>query len=144
MRMMSAVACFTCLWTAGPVRAAPTPATSADMAFFAGLWATGQAPVDGYETISAQAPDCARAVQIEAGSGNEVVRSVTQGDGAKSATTFRVMRFAGNYPWWPVDGGPGPVARKVDADSFDLAPIQVGRADWARAIRHYRCPAAAD
>lgn len=114
------------------------------MAFFAGRWATGPAPADRFETLSTRTPDCARAVRIEAGPSNEVVRSVTRGDGTKSTARFRVMQFAGNHPWWPVEGGPGPVARKVDADSFDLAPTQVGRADWARAIRHYRCPVAVD
>jgi hypothetical protein len=142
--MIAAAACFACLGTAASVRAAPVPATAEDLAFFVGQWATGPAPVDGYETISAQSPDCARAVRIEAGPDDRLVRTVMRRDGQDSSAAFRVMRFAGHYPWWPIDGGPGPVAREVDADSFDLAPIGVGRADWTRAIRHYRCPAAAD
>lgn len=142
MKQMIFAACAVWLGTAAPVQVVPVPASEDDLGFFVGQWATGPAPADGYETMSARSPDCARAVRIEAGPDNLLVRTMKLRDGKDSAAAFRVMRFAGNYPWWPADGGPGPVARKVDADTFDLGPTRVGRADWTEAIRHYRCPAA--
>lgn len=142
MKQMIFAACASCLGTAAPAQVSPVPASADDLAFFVGQWATGPAPVEGYETMPTQSPNCARAVRIEAGADKLLVRMVKLRDGQTSAAAFRVMRFAGHYPWWPADGGPAPVARKVDADSFDLGPTQVGRVDWSQAIRHYRCPAA--
>lgn len=142
MRNKTAYVMTVCLaLAAAPVQAAPAPASPEDIAFFIGRWATGPAPVEGYETLGASAPDCSRAVRIETGPTGGIVRTARLRDGQERAVAFRVMRFANDHPWWPVDGGPGPIARRVGADRFDLAPTAMGRADWARAMRHYRCPA---
>lgn len=128
-----------------PARAAPpAPAAPEEIAFFLGPWATEPAPVEGFETLAATPPDCAQPVRIERGPDDSIMRTARRRGGQESTVAFRVMRFAGNYPWWPVEGGPGPIARRVDADSFDLAPMAMGRADWARAIRHHRCAASSD
>lgn len=124
---------------AGTAYAQAVPASADDVAFFVGDWATGPAPVDGYETIPAAPPDCTLPVRIEADEDGGIVRTVRRRDGAAHSAAFRVMRFAGNYPWRSDDGGPAPVARKIDEQSFDLAPTMTGRADWSRAIRHQRC-----
>ncbi len=117
--------------------AADTPAaTPEEVAFFLGRWATGPAPVEGFETFAAEAPSCERAVEISAAGDGLIARTAHGG----ASATFRVMRIAGRFPWWPVDGGPAPVARRAEGETFDLAPTQMGQADWSRAIRHERCP----
>ncbi len=141
MKMPSLVLAATGLACAAPAYGAASPATRDQIAFFVGEWGTGPAPVEGYETIPAVTPDCRHTVRIAPGGDTQITRTARTRDGQQVSANFRVVRVGNTYPWWPVDGGIGPVARTIDAESFDLAPMVMGRADWARAIRHHRCPA---
>ncbi|WP_312163839.1 hypothetical protein [Phenylobacterium sp.] len=130
--------------SAGPAGAQAAPAAEADVAFFVGRWATGPAPVEGYDTIALDAPACERPVEIIA-AGQGLIRRLPSASAApQDGPTFKVMHIAGRFAWWPTDGGGGPVARRAGPDAFDLAPTHVGQADWGRAIRHRRCPATPD
>jgi hypothetical protein len=120
--------------------AAVTDAADADVAFFAGRWAVGPADAPGFDTIHG-GPDCARAsVVIERTGGSSLRRISTLRNGARHEVEFDVKSFGGNFPFWMKGGAGGPVARRLDANSFLLATLRDGRADWGGALKHIRCP----
>ncbi|MEC7118465.1 MAG: hypothetical protein VXW65_00980 [Pseudomonadota bacterium] len=121
--------------------AAVPAATSADIAWFEGSWATAPADVEGYETILPEPPDCQRVVQIERLSPTAIRRVSTLKDGSVHAVDFEVKQFGANFPWWPVhDVGMALVAKRLDDQRFVLASTgEMGRADWNRGLQHIRC-----
>lgn len=124
-----------------PLATADVPAASAaELAWFEGRWATGPADVPGHDTIAAEAPDCQRAVSIRRSGQDRLERSTTLRDGSTHIAEFEIRKFGGNYPWWPVSGQPGPVAKRTGDNVFVLAPTDMGRAQWDRALQHTRCP----
>jgi len=138
---ISTVAVVFWLMFAGHAAAQASPASREDVAFFLGRWATlpaeSEDPADG----AGGALDCTRSVDITS-PGEGLIQRTSTASNPETGAVFRVMSFAGRHPWWPADGGVGPVARRMGEDAFDLAPTRVGQADWSRAIRHRRCPAA--
>jgi len=121
-----------------PLAAQAPDASPADISFFAGRWATGPADVEGFETIYPKGPDCSKAVEIVKEGGAKIRRIVILRNGVRHEASFTVKRFGVNFPWW-TDAGAAPVARRIDANTFILAATRVGKADWARAIKHTRC-----
>ncbi len=114
------------------------PASTEELAWFAGRWATAPADLEGFTTLTPEPIDCAKAVTITIRDG-ALYRAVTLRDGRQVESGFEVMRFAGNYPWWPLDGGGTAVAKRLDAQSFVLAATSMGKAQWAQGRKHIRC-----
>lgn len=131
---MLGVACLLGLPSALPAQ--PADASADETAWFAGEWTVTPAPVDGFEDIVAEPSG---AVRIEHLGGARLVRHSPERNGrAAVSAAFTVKKFGGNYPWWS-EGGGSVVARKVSENSFDLASVgPMGKADWARALRHTR------
>lgn len=125
------------------VAQANTPdASASETAWFAGNWATGPADVPGFDTIG-PAPDCSRAVTIRVVKGNVIVRETRLRNGSLHSAEFAVKHFGQNFPWWPTDGAPGPVAKRTGDDVFLLARTgNMGKADWDNALQHTRCKSA--
>lgn len=121
--------------------AQPTDAPAEEAAWFAGEWAVTLAPVEGFDDVVANS---ITTVRIEHRGGAAVVRHSPERNGRSAASVaFTVKKLGATFPWWPEDGGPAAVARKVSEDSFDLATVgAMGRADWSRALRHTRVEAA--
>lgn len=119
------------------LQAQPADASAEETAWFAGGWTVAPAPVEGFEDITAEPPGT---VRIEHAGGARLVRHSPEKNGRPAmSVAFTVKKLGGNFPWWPPAGGPGAVARRVSADSFDLATVgPMGRADWSRALRHTR------
>ncbi len=125
--------------SASSARAEVKDANESEVAFFAGKWAVGAADAPGFETIVG-GPDCARAsVVIERVGASGVRRISTLRNGSKHSVEFDVKSFGGNFPFWVKGGAGGPVARRVDANTFLLASLRNGRADWQGALKHIRC-----
>lgn len=132
-------ACFLGLPLA--LQAQPAEATSEQTAWFAGEWTVAPVPVEGFKDIVSAPPTT---VRIEHTGDARLVRHSPERDVRPAASVaFNVKTFGGNFPWWPVEGGPSVVARRVSDDSFDLASVgPMGKADWSRALRHTRVAAA--
>lgn len=137
---MLGVACLLGLPSALPAQ--PADASADETAWFAGEWTVAPAPVEGFADIVAEPQGT---VRIEHAGGSRLVRHSSERNGrAAVSVTFTVKKFGGNYPWWS-EGGGSAVARRVSENSFDLASVgPMGKADWARALRHTRVVAAAE
>jgi hypothetical protein len=122
-----------------PAIAEAPDAAAQEVRWFVGKWATGPADVPGFETIAGN-PDCKTAVDISATGPATIQRTARLRDGTSHTSEFRVKSFNGNFPWWSKDGIGGPVAKRTGADSFVLATTRNGKADWAGARKHTRCP----
>ncbi|MDP2228749.1 MAG: hypothetical protein Q8J78_14865 [Moraxellaceae bacterium] len=116
------------------------PASAADMKWFEGRWATVPADVPGMETLAPATADCTHAVTLRQTGASTLMRVSTLRNGEAHTAEFEIKTFAGNYPWWPLDDGPAPVAKRIGDNAFVLARTQMGRADWANALQHIRCP----
>lgn len=124
---------------AGVARAEVPDAMLQDVRWFVGKWAVGAADMAGFETI-AGAPDCKAAIDIVEIGPASIRRIVRLKSGEVRSNDFTVKSFGGNFPWWSKDGTGGPVAKRIDADSFVLATTRSGKADWANGLKHKRCP----
>lgn len=95
------------------------------------------APAEGFDEDGANP---ITTVRIEHRGGAALVRHSPERNGRPAVSVaFAVKKLGATFPWWPEDGGPASVSRKVSADSFDLASVDpMGRADWSRALRHTR------
>lgn len=134
---MLGVACLLGLPSVLPAQ--PVDASADETAWFAGEWTVASVPVEAFEDIVAESQGT---VRIEHLDGARLVRHSPERNGrAAVSATFTVKKIGGNYPWWSESGG-SVVARKVSENSFDLAGVgPMGKADWARALRHTRVAA---
>lgn len=143
MFVKAAIRLIAASWITGflavPAFAQARDATEQEVHSFAGRWAVSPADASGFETIAGGA-DCAAAVTIATTGPATIRRTVRLRSGDLRANEFTVKSFAGNFPWWSKDGAGGPVAKLTGADSFVLAPTRNGKADWANALKHSRCP----
>lgn len=113
-------------------------AAPAEVAWFVGTWSVTHADAAEAETIPAAPP---QQVIIAHTEGARIRRTrVPHGGRAGEAVTvtFTVKTLRGTFPWWS-EGGSSLVARRVDEDTFLLAPVRDGgRADWQNAWRYAR------
>ncbi len=114
-------------------------ATEPEVRWFVGKWAVGAADVPEFGMI-AGGGDCKAAVDIAATGPLTIRRTVRLRNGTLRSSEFTVKSFAGNFPWWSKDGIGGPVAKRIDAESFVLATTRNGKADWTNGLKHTRCP----
>lgn len=109
-------------------------ATVKQAQWFAGVWLVSPAPVDGFDTVTTQAPTPASIQYLE---GSKIQRELTL-KGKVYTMIYEIKSFGGNFPWWGANGG-NYVAKKVDSTSFILAPVSnMGKAEWDRAWLYKR------
>lgn len=112
-------------------------ASPEEAAWFAGQWEVGPAPVEGFETIAGGEPNVSVIRYLE---GSRIEREITL-RGKLYVMRFDVKSFGGNFPWWGENGG-NYVSKKVDEDSFILAPVgPMGKAEWDRGWLYKRVAA---